>query len=183
MMKSKKDTLRKTTNNLVCNNHKINEAGDISETTSGVTTKPHRFYGGSFWNIFNKGARNAYGLACFQKKHIEKYYNFLKCRIVNNTLICCGYFQPENCDRYKVRIKFLAGRIPEVMILSPDILPLEDIHRYKGGSLCLFYPLDMKWKDTTKISEFTIPWIFEWILYYEIWKLTGLWEGAEKLHA
>jgi hypothetical protein len=40
----------------------------------------------------------------------------------------------------------------------------------------------MKWKDSTKIAAYTIPWTIEWIMLYELWKLTGKWEAAEVLH-
>ena len=50
---------------------------------------------------------------------------------------------------------------------------------YNDGSLCLFYPGDQKWTDYTKIAEYTIPWVIEWINLYEIWKLTGKWEAEE----
>ncbi|MEZ4772590.1 MAG: phospholipase D-like domain-containing protein [Bacteroidia bacterium] len=180
---TKKEKLRETANNISSNSHKITSNGSISQNEQGISSKPHRFYGGSSISIFtgNKQPRS-FGLAYYQKLHIEKNFDFLKCRIENDTLICTGFLQPETCDRYKVRILFRAGHFPQVFILSPNIEPRADIHIYKEGSLCLFYPGDLKWKDITKIAEYTIPWIVEWIVYYELWKLTGEWEGAEKTH-
>jgi len=43
-----------------------------------------------------------------------------------------------------------------------------------------FYPPDIKWKDTTNIAEYTIPWLIEWIYLYELWKLTGKWEASRE---
>lgn len=51
---------------------------------------------------------------------------------------------------------------------------------YNDHSLCLHYPPDMKWNERLKIYEYTIPWISEWIIYYEIFLLNGgVWEGRE----
>jgi hypothetical protein len=71
---------------------------------------------------------------------------------------------------------------PNVYILKPNISPNSNIHIYKEGSLCLFYPGDLHWKENTSIAEYTIPWIFEWLLYYELYQLTGVWEGEYVAH-
>lgn len=53
---------------------------------------------------------------------------------------------------------------------------------YQDGHLCLYYPMDMVWSSTTSIAEFTIPWTNEWILYYELYKISGVWEGPAAPH-
>lgn len=156
----------------------VSKVGTITSDPSGVASKPHRFYGGRLQTKF-KGQKmpNSFAYAMVQKREIEKKFSFLKCRIENDTLVCRGIFQPENCCAYDVRIEFRAGCFPQVYILSPEVKSNSDIHIYREGSLCLFYPGDLKWKDTTSIAENTIPWIFEWILFYELYLLTGVWEG------
>jgi len=180
---TKKGKLRETATNITNNSYKITNNGSVSRNEQGMISKAHRFYGGSSVSIFKRNKQSrSFGLACYQKLHIEKNFDFLKCRIENDTLICTGVLQPENCNRYKIRILFRAGFSPQIFILSPNIKPSADIHIYKEGNLCLYYPGDLKWKFTTKIAEYTIPWIVEWIVYYELWKLSGKWEGAEKSH-
>lgn len=51
---------------------------------------------------------------------------------------------------------------------------------FKDHSLCLHYPPDKKWSGWTPIYQFTIPWLVEWIYYYEIYLVNGgFWEGSE----
>lgn len=58
--------------------------------------------------------------------------------------------------------------------------PNKTIHMYKDHSLCLSYPPDIKWTERTNIHEYTIPWLSEWILYYELYLINGGdWEGKE----
>ncbi|MBU1820006.1 MAG: hypothetical protein KKG00_00660, partial [Bacteroidetes bacterium] len=76
-----------------------------------------------------------------------------------------------------IKIEFRAGTFPQVYILNPTVEPNADIHIYREGALCLFYPGDLRWRDKTSIAELTIPWIYEWIVYYELYLLTGKWEG------
>lgn len=161
----------------------VSKVGTLTKDSGGVTAKPHKFYGGRLQTKFEgQKLPNSFAYAMMQKREIEKKFSFLKCRIENDTLVCRGIFQPENCNAYDVRIEFRAGCFPQVYILSPEIKPNADIHIYSEGSLCLFYPGDMKWKDTTSIAENTIPWIFEWILFYELYLLTGVWEGEYVPH-
>lgn len=177
--------LEKTASNFTNNLSGVNNSGIIGSTIGAAKVMPHKFYGGSVLkteNLTSVSHSKPYQYAYLQKKEIEKSYNFLKCRIIDNVLICTGWFHPENCNRYKVRIEFHAGRPPYVYILSPEIPILNDIHIYKEGCLCLYYPGEMKWRPNTSIAKCTIPWIFEWIMYYEIWKITGEWKASFQPH-
>lgn len=161
----------------------VSKSGVLANDKSGVASKPHKFYGGRLQTKFEgQKLPNSFSYAMLQKRELEKKFSFLKCRIENDTLICRGVFQPDNCNAYDVRIEFRAGCFPQVYILSPEIKANADIHIYNEGSLCLFYPGELKWKDTTSIAENTIPWIFEWILFYELYLLTGVWEGEYVPH-
>lgn len=156
--------------------------GSLQNNTNGVVSKPHKFYGGRLQTKFvGQKQPNSYSSAKIQKRELEKKFSFLKCRIENDTLICRGKFKP-NANTYAIRIEFRAGCFPQVYVLNPSIKPNADIHIYSEGSLCLFYPGDLKWKDTTSIAEYTIPWIYEWILFYELYLLTGVWEGEFVSH-
>ena len=124
---------------------------------------------------------NKFALLTYQKKLIEQNFSFLKCRIQNKVLICNGVLQPEGCaDKYKIKIEYIVGHEPKCTILEPEIKPLKEIHMYNDHSICLHYPPDMTWNIKIKIYQYTIPWISEWITYYEIYKINGnIWEGRE----
>jgi hypothetical protein len=124
---------------------------------------------------------NKYALLLHQQKLIEHYYNFLKCRILNKVLVCTGKLKPTNCiNTYSIKIEYVAGYEPKTTILFPTIDPSKEIHMYKDHSVCLHYPIDMIWNERIRIHEYTIPWICEWILFYEIYLINGnIWEGPE----
>lgn len=175
----KADHLKSTASKIANGASTINKAGQPIAGTSGISSKPHRYHGGGSQIGYADRQRKPFAVAHFQKYFINKYFSFLRTWIENHKLICRGIFQPEGCQPYDVRIEFSAGFPPVVKILNMEVEAKFDIHLYNDCSLCLFYPGDMKWTDHTKIAEYTIPWITEWIYYYEIWKLTGKWEGKE----
>lgn len=44
--------------------------------------------------------------------------------------------------------------------------------------LCLFDPYKPEWTPADLISETTIPWTERWLLNYEFWLATKVWEGG-----
>lgn len=173
----KKEELRTKTEEMQAGLLKISENGVLS-SSCGIKSQPHRFYGGGLiTRFYGEKEKNCFSTALFQKKEIELKFPFLKCRIKEDTLICKGDIQPAGCDVYKVKIEFRAGSFPQVYIIEPKIISNAEIHIYKEGGLCLFYPGDLKWKNNTSIAVYTIPWVYEWIMFYELYKLSGKWEG------
>lgn len=119
-----------------------------------------------------------------QKKLIEKHYEFIKCKIdyINKKLICSGSIKlSDECQLYQFRITYTCGYEPHSVLLEPyNIKPCQEIHMYDDHSLCLSYPPDMKWTAWTEVYKYTIPWVVEWVLYYEIYlRNGGKWEGRE----
>lgn len=123
------------------------------------------------------------GLLLYQKKMIEQHYSFLKCKILQGKqLICEGIVEsPDFKYQYQIEIAFRIGTEPISKIISPaDIEPSVDIHMYKDRSLCLYYPIDMKWTARTPIFKYTVPWTVEWPHYYELFLINGgIWEGPQ----
>lgn len=178
-----KEKIRTTVMEMQAGQVSISKNGTIEKNSEGVISKPHKFYGGSILSKFNgQKQRNSFAYAMMQKRELEKKFSFLKYAIINDTLICKGKFEVEGCKPYTIQIEFRAGSFPQVYVLDPSIEPNSEIHIYNEGSLCLFYPGDLKWKNTTSISEHTIPWIYEWIMFYEIYLRTGVWEGPFEAH-
>jgi hypothetical protein len=91
-----------------------------------------------------------------------------------------GRLQPTvRSDVYIVRIDYAIPRLPEVTIVAPQLeipsggtLP----HTYPGERLCLCYP--GQWNRTMLIAKTIVPWTSEWLLHYEIWKITWDWHGG-----
>ena len=98
-----------------------------------------------------------------------------------NFLTVVSDIQPTPVSRrYTIRIRYRDGDVPKVHVLSPELrlhpganaLP----HIFPGDSLCLHLP--GQWRPTMFIAHTTIPWTSEWLLYYEIWLVTGNWTGG-----
>jgi len=98
-------------------------------------------------------------------------------------LVWRGRFQPTPISaNYLVRIEYSLedGRGPRVFVESPqlEVRPGEKSlpHVYAGDRLCLNLPGE--WKSDESIAKTTVPWISEWLFYYEIWRSTGEWKGG-----
>ena len=79
---------------------------------------------------------------------------------------------------------------PYVLLLDPALRPREGTtfdqiphllyyseHPELSG-LCLFDPNGGEWSNKLLIADTTIVWAAEWLLYYELWHLDGIWRGG-----
>lgn len=164
-------------------NQRITQSGAISPS-QGLPIRAHKFHGGNtpMFHSLKTSNLSSYARLMIQKKGIERQFDFLKCEIKKHLLIVQGIFKAPNCEPYEVQIIYQAGLAPSVFVKRPNIGVDVRNHIYSNGSLCLFYPLETKWSDKHSISTYTIPWVFEWIVNYELRKLTGEWLAPEQAH-
>lgn len=93
-----------------------------------------------------------------------------------------GTLQPtESSPIYRVKVVYRYPRSPQVWVGSPTLQP-DAPHRYKDGSLCLYYPHDGSWTPFRRISHTFVPWTALWLAFYEIWLHTSKWYGPEVSH-
>jgi hypothetical protein len=100
--------------------------------------------------------------------------------LARNRLSWTGELRPTALSRtYVVRVAYKLGHQPSVEVLKPvfdrpsgQSLP----HVYSDGSLCLHQRCD--WHPKMFLADTIVPWASEWLMYYEIWKSTGTWEGG-----
>jgi hypothetical protein len=67
-----------------------------------------------------------------------------------------------------------------VRILSPEIR--KRIHMYPNGTLCLYDHRDQPWNARDNLDEKIIPWIAEWLVFYELYLISDKWLGPEAPH-
>ena len=92
-----------------------------------------------------------------------------------------GYLQPQpQSPKYLVKIIYKIKKSPKVWVLSPEIDYAP--HRYSNQALCLYYPKDQSWKPSMLLATSIVPWTAEWLAFYEIWRVTGIWYGDEAPH-
>ena len=89
--------------------------------------------------------------------------------------------QPTSISRrYKVRIDYRLGTPPDVEVLAPKLqlhCAAEELpHTFPGEKLCLHLPGE--WSPDMYIAHTTVPWTSEWLFYYELWLVTGNWDGG-----
>jgi hypothetical protein len=92
-----------------------------------------------------------------------------------------GELQPTPLSRrYVVALTYaISRRAPAVEIREPELRVdgVADLpHVYDGDVLCLCYP--WQWDEGKLIARTIIPWASEWLLHYEVWKVTGSWRGG-----
>jgi hypothetical protein len=102
-------------------------------------------------------------------------------RIRRGELTCDIRLQPTPAScAYAVRLSYRCGRRPDVTVIDPALqlrrgaakLP----HVYKDDVLCLNFPGE--WRDDMLLAHTVVPWISEWLVYYELWLVTGDWLGG-----
>ena len=89
---------------------------------------------------------------------------------------------------YTIKLVYRLGRSPKVYVVSPKPLPLAKgeislPHVYDNVSqqICLYYNNEDKkkeWSPNKIIANTIVPWIAEWLYFYEIWQYTGVWTGG-----
>ena len=79
---------------------------------------------------------------------------------------------------------------PSVRVLNPLLTrridsPDEQIpHIYLNRKipelpdLCLYDPCTSEWNQSSLVADTIVPWTIDWLACYEIWHLSGTWEGG-----
>lgn len=118
-----------------------------------------------------------------QKTLIESYFPCFRCRLFNNLLTCKGEIIPsQDCDEYSIVIQYAFRKVPRVTIAKPTIRPSSQIHMYRCGALCLYDPRETPWLRSDNVHEKIIPWVAEWLVFYELFVICGTWLGPEAPH-
>ena len=96
----------------------------------------------------------------------------------------------ENSKFYFVLLEYNSLQAKPKAYISVEQLEMEDLqsipHNYgieyfygkKYVSLCLNYTNE--WNPMMSIVDTIVPWICEWLYFYEIWFITGKWCGGGK---
>lgn len=115
-----------------------------------------------------------------QRAHMQLLYPDFKIFSSKQGMSWRGTLQPTTIsDKYEVEIVYTPPGSPHVKVLSPPLslpqgrssLP----HVYCRDELCLYFPGE--WTAEKHIADL-IPWISEWLLFYEGWRAVGKWSGG-----
>ena len=93
-----------------------------------------------------------------------------------------GTLQPTaESPLYHITIAHPFDRNPAVRVAKPAIRPASP-HRYRDGSLCLYWPREWRWSPRESLADTLVPWTVFWLYYYEIWLVTEQWLGPCSPH-
>lgn len=129
-----------------------------------------------------------------QVKRMEQRWPDLKPRMIekNDAIAWLGPLRGFQM-KYQVAIIWEwinPAAVPLVHVLDPPLSPKAgtdfidlphlnyDHHQPEDSALCLFDPDAGEWNNTMLIADRIVPWASEWLHYYEIWHLTGVWHGS-----
>lgn len=97
--------------------------------------------------------------------------------------MCRGTIRPtDRSTRYYIEVRYRDGGSPQVRVLEPRIEYSAKIHMYKSGTFCLYDSRNQPWQSTYHLCDTILPWVAEWLVYYEIFLMTGKWIGNEAPH-
>lgn len=114
----------------------------------------------------------------------ERKFKWLSFKLNNKILEGKGTLI-VNHKEYHISIfcsPFLDGRFERVTVETKNLIKSFDTHFNADGSLCLYHPfLDLKGKSYMELVE-VIPWISEWVNYYDYYLKYKVWLGPEHPH-
>lgn len=98
----------------------------------------------------------------------------------------CAFSPTPLSKEYNIRLIYHNG-IPNVFVINMELSKgvsskLPHVYSTKEQSLCLHYPLEKAWTPAKNIADTIIPWAAEWLFHYEVWVVTGEWNGGGTIH-
>jgi hypothetical protein len=92
-------------------------------------------------------------------------------------------------ESYLVKVEYVLGFNPVADVLNP--VPkrrdpsVQVIHTNDGmdSRPCLFLPKTREWHGGLLLADTVIPWLMEWLVFYEAWVASGEWAGGGVLPA
>lgn len=125
------------------------------------------------------------GFLCKTWLECKESFTWLAFEIKHKCLVATGTKTIRGVD-YKVKIRFspfLNGRFERVFVQTKNLIMKPDTHFNGDGSLCLYHPiLDLKDKSYMELKDI-IPWISEWLYYYDKYLEYKVWLGPEHPHS
>ena len=84
-----------------------------------------------------------------------------------------------------MKVAYRLGERPVVIVLSPDLRSRDGEglpHVFSEKEPCLFRTKYREWDSSMSLVVTIVPWASLWLLYYEVWLVTGKWCGSRQEH-
>lgn len=85
---------------------------------------------------------------------------------------------------YHVKIIYEIGKVVSVFIINEELkiaknrTKLPHVWDNDKQKICLYSSDGGKWNSGNSIVSTIIPWASEWLYYYEMWLIDGIWHGG-----
>ena len=77
---------------------------------------------------------------------------------------------------------FMKRNAPKIYVVRPEKLrlatgqdKLPHVFSTPEQQICLFYPGFKEWLPSNLLARTIVPWASEWLMFYELWLITGEW--------
>lgn len=137
-------------------------------------------------NIRKRHQKDWFIFLSVQKSLVERHFDWLQLYINYDAKSLIGRGQLNiGSKTYIILLSyspFHSYRYDRIYIKDRTIKYNKEIHLYGDLSLCLYHPIIDKPVFQIIPLFKIIPWISEWIVFYEQWKKYGVWLGKEIKH-
>ncbi|MDQ8747862.1 hypothetical protein [Elizabethkingia miricola] len=136
--------------------------------------------------LSTKECAQKYWLGFLYKTMIEceKEFKWLSFEVKGKLLEGKGTLEFNN-RKYHFKLlcsPFFPNRFERVIVDTKNLIKCADTHFNGDGSLCLYHPVfDVKGKTYLDLVD-VIPWISEWVYYYDKYLEYKVWLGPEYPH-
>ena len=114
---------------------------------------------------------------------LRRHFPQFDVKLVGNTVFAKGnLITEEGGTSYKVEVTLTPWNSPAVRIVKPEIPVDQKLHIYSDGTLCLYDWREQQWQKGWHLHEKIIPWTAEWLMFYELYLMTGKWVGKSAVH-
>ncbi|MPZ50968.1 MAG: hypothetical protein GEU75_16990 [Dehalococcoidia bacterium] len=97
-------------------------------------------------------------------------------------LTATGRVQPlDITDEYLLELRYQIGERPHVFVIEPAIRRRDGEradHMYGDTEPCVYLPKNGEWSPDKLLAETLVPWTMLWLVFYEAWLVTGVWDGG-----
>lgn len=116
----------------------------------------------------------------------KKYPNGCVTEMTGDHLIWKWKLRPSPLSpEYVIKMVYKYKKDPDVYVLEPKPLLLAEgkislphVYSTPKQHICLYFRRGEEWTADKLLSETVVPWIAEWLCFYEIWQYTGKWQGG-----
>ncbi len=121
-----------------------------------------------------------------QLVNLRRLHPTLKTRVAGALLTADGWIRGNTMTAsYHVRVEYRREYHPRAFILDPPLErrhPKQPVaHTLGPNEPCLYTKGHRDWNSRMFIGQTIVPWLMEWLAFYELWRATGRWYGGGTL--